>query len=932
MALSQRYITIDLLCVRYRGSIQNGKLTKNRCMKKTWRFIKKIFLWGGFVFLLLITIITILLKIYEKDIKEYALAEINKYLAVQVDVQDIEIAFLSSFPYASLDFQKVIILDNYQTIESNDTLFYAKNLYLNFSLLDIYNENYSVKNIETNKAIIKIKTAKNGEINYNITKPSNDSTKGNFEFAVDKFKLYNVDFEYANIATKQFYSFKLKTAKVKGDFNESEYNLEASSDLFIYQLKTNSFSIINQKNASLDLELSINNDSQTYYFNKGELSIEEMPFKIEGKIKNDFIDLTINGDGIDLDNLSKSILNTSIQVANAYKGEGKVSFNSKIKGPIEKTVMPSISATFAIKNGKITHLEKQLTIQDINIQGSYNNSQPMQPEALRFEKMSMNLLGSHIEGHTTLIDFAVPTFKGKIAGAVNLDNINQFFQIPNIQVLTGLVDFNTTYAIQFKDIQFNPQLFDISDTKGQFNLKNVAYQGLNDNVLYQNINGDIIVNGDDAAAKNISINTQNSDLLLNGALKNFIPFIEGNGPLGLIATLESDYILLNDFLGDNKENSANESNQTTFELTDAISLNLELNVKSLDWDNHKFEQIEGKLLMSSRTLIVQHFNLATLNGSIAGQLKLDNLLKDGNRVEGKFRFNGINVRQLFTEWDNFDQTTITSQNLEGSTKGDIDMVLIFDQFFNILMDKIWVKNNVIISNGTLKELSTMKDITAYMRSNKALRLALNKHINNFEDKLMNIQFETLKNEILIENGRITIPKMDIKSSAMDITLAGWHDFNNNIDYHFGFRFRELKTIPEYTEFGKVEDDGLGWKIYLGMSGSIENPEYSLDKTFRNENIKENIVEEKANVKSILKSELGLFGKDTTVKILKSQKSDAMEFIMYDNDQEIENLNPKKESKKAVGSNKRQTHKFFEKLKAAEAKEKAKQAESIEIEQ
>ncbi|MFK8037403.1 MAG: AsmA-like C-terminal region-containing protein [Crocinitomicaceae bacterium] len=901
-------------------------------MKKVWRFIKKFFLWGGFAFLLLVTIITILLKVYEKDIKEYAVSEINKHLAVKVDVQDIEVAFLSSFPYASLDFQKVIILDNYKTIESDDTLFYAKNLYLSFSLLDIYNENYSVKNIETNQAVVKIKTAKNGEINYNITKARNDSTKSNFEFAVDRFKLYDIYFEYANIATKQFYEFNIKTAKIKGNFNQSEYELKASSDLFIHQLKTNSFSIISQKEASLNLVLNINTDSQIYHFKKGELTIEEMPFKIEGKIKNDFIDLTIDGDGIDLDNLSKSILNNSIEIANAYKGEGKVTFNAKINGPLEKTAMPSISASFAIDDGKVTQIEKQLTITNISIKGSYNNAQPKRPEILKFDQLKMNLLGSHIEGNTNLIDFAVPTFKGEISGLINLDNFNQFFQIPNIDTLTGLVDFHTTYAIQFKDIQFNPHLFDISETKGRFNLKNLAYKGIDDNVLYQNINGDIIVNGDDAAAKNISIHTQNSDLLLNGALKDFIPYIEGVSPLGVIATLESNYILLNDFLGNNKENSNNEKAQTTFELTDAISLNLELNVKSLDWDNHNFKTIEGKLLMVDRSLTVQHFNLSTLNGNISGQLKLDNLLEKGNSIEGKFRFNGINVKQLFAEWDNFDQATVTSENIEGSTKGEIDMALVFDQYFNITMDKIWVKNDVIITNGALKELPIMSDITDYMRTNKALKLALNKHINNFEEKLMNIQFETLKNEILIENGRIVIPKMDIKSSAMDITLAGWHHFNNDIDYHFGFRFRELKTKPEYTEFGKVEDDGLGWKIYLGMSGNIDEPVYSLDKDFRNENVKENMLEEKDNMKAILKSELGLFGKDTTVKAIGKEESKAMEFIMYDEDQEIEVLNPKNETKKMKPKNKKHTNKFFEKLKAAEAKEKASQAESIKIEQ
>jgi hypothetical protein len=902
-------------------------------MKKSWRIIKKTLLWGSFVFLFLVTLITILLKVYEKDIKQYAVEEINKYLAVKVDVQDIEIGFLSSFPYASLDFQKVKILDNYETIESNDTLFYAKNLYLSFSIWDIYNENYKVKNVETNNAVLKIKTASNGEINYNITKPTTDTTSSNFEFAIDLFKLYDLDLEYVNLATKQFYYLTLEKAKVKGNFNETEYVLSAVSDVFIKQLKTNSFSIINEKNAHLDLKLNINTKSQTYHFIKGDLTLEEMPFKITGSVKNDFINLSINGDQIDLDNLSKSILNNSIEMAKAYKGEGQVSFKAKIIGPIESTIMPSISASFSINNGKITQLEKNLTITNINVTGKYNNVQEMKPEALVFDKMSMNLLGSYIEGTTQLVDFAVPTFKGEIKGELDLLSFHEFFHLPDIKTLSGHIVFNTTYAIQFNDIQYNPQIFDISDTRGEFVLKDVAYQGLTDNVLFQKINGEVIINGDDAAARNISIHTQNSDLLLNGALKDFIPFVEGNSPIGLIATLESDYISLNDFLGDNNEHSDGIGEQVTFELTDAISLNLDLDVKELDWENHQYKNIKGKLLMADRKIKIPWFNLTTLGGDIAGNIILDNFLEKGNSIEGKLRFNGINVKELFAEWNNFDQSTILSENISGNAKGQIDIVLVFDQYFNIDMDKIWVDNKIEILNGSLTNLSTMKEITAYMRSNKALKMALNKHINNFENKLMSIQFETLHNDILIENGRINIPKMDIKSSAMDITLAGWHDFDNTIDYHFSFRFRELKTIPEYTEFGKVEDDGLGWKIYLAMSGNIEDPIYSLDKDSRNSTMKENMTAEKSTAKSILKSELGLFKKDTTVKSFDTEKkAKTVEFIMYDNEQEVEDLNPKSDKKKQASGNKRQTNKFFEKLKAAEEKEKTTQKETIKIEQ
>ncbi len=899
-------------------------------MQKTWRILKKVGLWLSLIFLFLIAIITIFLNVYEDDIEQYAVTEINKYLDVKVDVQDIDLTFFSNFPYVSLDFQKVLILDNYETIKSEDTLFYAKNLYLNFNLIDIYKGDYKVKRINTKQAVLKIKTAENGEVNYNIVKPSEDSTQSKFDFEVKQFKLSDFRFQYTNVATRQFYGIDINKGKISGNFSETEYNLKAESGLHINQLKTNSFTLISDKNAELDLEMSINTGSGEYHFTKGDLKIEQMPFHITGLITNKFIDLSITGNQIQLDELSHTILNNSIEIAQKYDSKGEVSFDCSIKGAIEKTSMPAIDASFSIVGGTIKEIEKNLAITDLNVKGIYRNQQGKLKEQLKFSEISMNLLGSHFNGNTEVTDFALPTFKGNLSGQLNLKSFHEFLTLPSVEILTGNIVFNTNYAIQFSDIQYNPGLFNIFNTTGNFKLSDLTYKGVGDNVTYQNINGDIIVNGDDAAAKNISIHTQNSDLLINGALKNFIPFIEGTGQLGLIATLESDYILLDDFLGDNSQNANNTTQQTMFEIPDIINLNLELHVNKFDWDNHQFKQISGKLLMANRVVTIRHFNLKTLQGDIAGNLKISNFLEKGNTVDGKLRFNGINVKSLFKEWDNFDQTSITSQNINGSAKGQIDLLLKFDQYFNIETQKMLVSTNLSIVNGALDNLATMKDITGYMRTNKGLKLALNKHIDDFEAKLMHIQFKELQNNIIIKNGKINIPKMNIYSSAMDLTLSGWHDFNNEIDYHFSFRFRELKTIPEYTEFGKVEDDGLGWRIYLSMYGPLDDPNYKLDKDERKATRKENIAEEKATFKSIMKTEIGLYAKDTSVKVMEKEQQDAIEFIMYDEGEEPDLVPPSNEKRKRVTPNKKQTNKFFEKLKQAELQEAEK--ETIEIEQ
>jgi hypothetical protein len=893
-------------------------------MNKLFHLIKRITFWIFFVLLFLVTLTTVLSKIYEDDIEQYAITEINKHIITEVKIRDIDFSILSNFPYASLNFQHVLIKDAYEKIESDDTLLYAKNLYLNFNILDIINEDYNVRNISIKEGILKIKTTSRGDVNYNITKPSIDTSASNFTFALKQLSTEDLKFEFSNIATKQFYKLLINEADFEGNFSETEFNLKASSKLHIEKLKTNSFSLIKNKAARLNLDLHINTLTQTYTFNTGDLSIEKMPFQITGQVNSKQLDIKIKGENIKLDELTKSLLNNTIDVSNNYESYGNVNFTATIKGEVAKTQMPSIKANFDIKNGKIKSLEKNLSVTNLNIEGRYQNKQPKQKELLEFKNISLQLLKSTFSGSTKITDFKTPTFNGSIKGHLDLASFHDFFKFENVEQLTGIIDINTAYSIQFSDIEYNPSKFNLENTHGDLTLKNITFKSSDNPIKFNNISGDLVLKGNDAGTKNLSIKTDNSDLVLNGAIKNLIPFIEGTGTLGVIASIESKKLDINEFINSAPHNKKIVT-QKPFELPKKLHINIDLNVEELIWQTHNFKKIRGKFILANQAVNIKYFNLQTLQGAVSGNLKLDNLLEKGNSIEGQIKLTDINVKLLFADWNNFNQTAITDKNLTGTLSGDIDLLLFFDQYFTLIDDKMFAKTNFKINNGAITRMETMLSITEFMRSNKTLKLMLNKHIDKFETKLLNLTFEELSNTLEIKNRKLYIPKMTIKSNALDVNLSGWHDFDNNIDYHFSFRFRELKSDLNESEFGIIEDDGLGWKIFLNMDGQLDDPTYSIDKGEMKATFKENITEEKQTMKSVLKSEFGLFKKDSTVKQMKSDpKNEAFEFIIYEEENDTQ---VKTDSLSRKSRNKKHSNKLFEKLKQKSIEEQEVEDES-----
>ena len=100
-----------------------------------------------------------------------------------------------------------------------------------------------------------------------------------------------------------------------------------------------------------------------------------------------------------------------------------------------------------------------------------------------------------------------------------------------------------------------------------------------------------------------------------------------------------------------------------------------------------------------------------------------------------------------------------------------------------------------------------------------------------------------------------------------------------------------------------------------MSGPLDNPTFALDNEQRKNDLKENMAQENQTIKSMLKTEFGLFKNDSTVQKVNSNQK-QVEFIFYDEEEEEIN-----DSIKAKEKNKGKSWKIFDKLKQDNKKEK-----------
>ena len=205
---------------------------------------------------------------------------------------------------------------------------------------------------------------------------------------------------------------------------------------------------------------------------------------------------------------------------------------------------------------------------------------------------------------------------------------------------------------------------------------------------------------------------------------------------------------------------------------------------------------------------------------------------------------------------------------------EVEMQAAWRPGFIFAEEELKVKSHLIIEKGELMQFKPLE--------------SLSNHVS-IED-LKEVKFSTLENTIEIDNKVITIPTMEIKSSALSVFLSGTHTFEQEIDYSIKLLLSELlsntlrkKNTTINNEFGEVNKDGqIFTTVYLKMTGNTDDPKISFDGLKIKESIQESIGAEIETIKTIIKEDI--------LKIEESSKENGQDVIIEWEDED--EYNPK----------------------------------------
>ncbi|TXB67134.1 hypothetical protein FRY74_02810 [Vicingus serpentipes] len=858
------------------------------------RLLKRILIVFSVLLVLILGTGIVISSIYEEDVKSYMLSKINERLNTRIDVKEINFSVLKKFPYASLEFNDVSA-DEVTKNEKKGTLFSAQSVYLQFNIIDIINKNYIIKKINVENGLLNIKIDKKGNNNYQVWKAVSDSSNHNFNLALSSLQFKNFTFYTLNEYKNLDFSIEAKTIDLTGNFSAVKYKLTTTADLFVNQFNEAGQSVLKNKSINVNTTFSVNQEENLYEIKEGELSIENLSFDLIGNLKETEngtnLNLKINANNIQIEDAFSLFPESEKKKLLTYKSKGVISFESTIIGELSTQHTPNIEADFEIKNGTITEVNSNISLSKINTKGSFSNGKGKKNNTTKLSLSEFNSVfgAGKISGNYTITNFTNPYIEFNSEANIDLNQARDFFKIDTLETAIGLLDINIKYSGYIKELN-NIQAQDLQklNAKGNAELKNADFKLVNHSVTFEQLNGAFQFNNNNIEIDSLNGKLNGNNFNVNGKFNNLLAFIFlQNEPLTVYGTIEASKLVLDELLL--KDESATKDSIYTLSLPNNITFKCVTAIDTFTFRRFKATDVKGHLNLSNSVLSASNVSFKAMKGQISNANFVLNA-SELNRITmtSSAQIDDIDINQLFFEFENFGQEYFVQENIKGRATSTIQFASLWDSHLTLNKDLLYVLADLTIKNG---ELIDYKPI-----------LAMSKYIE--VDELQHIKFSNLSTQIEIKNQLISIPKTFIRSSALDVDVAGTHSFDNKIDYQFRVLmsdviWRKAKSKKkENTEFGYIEDDREGkMSLYLRMTGTVDDYKIGYDSKGVKEKWKQDLKEEKKTVKQLLNNEFGWFKKDSTInEPIDEKPKDSGLQIEWEEDEDAKTDDNKKEDR------------------------------------
>jgi len=853
---------------------------KSRSSKGILRQIRN-FLAGAILFLIAALATFVVMLSTDKDkIRGMLIAELNRRANTEFSAGDLHFSVIKDFPMATFRFEDVLVMEPAH-IARPDTLTFASSVALSFNLLDFFRGEFNIRRLTLEDGMVFPKVDQHGAVNYRLWQNNtNDNTSG-IHFDIRRIDLQNLHAKYLDKAQNQLVDIEVHHMRLYLKTSHPQLQFTAEGTFTSRNMQLNSTHFPENIFVDTKLEASIGKKSDLRIADT-QVKIFDHPLYIHGDLQIErgktYADMHVSVQDLHTESLIEDLPTSWRQHIKPYQLTGRLDSDIHISGALDDWQTPEILASYQVRQGQIKLPAQNLAAELIALEGTFaKNAHSAFPSSrITIHQLKASSDETELTGNLSLRNLKTPEISFEVAARVSPEKLAALFPHESLTHYRGQVVMDIEFAGSMSQHdQFTREDLLAARLSGEVTLEDVGFIVNNNTVLpYHQINAHLVFRDNNLHMNSLYGKAGSSDFAVSGVMHNVLPYLFLDGEQAVIqAQLQSRHINMDEILQDQTQEA---DTIYRLQLPSRLQLLMQAEVGDFQFREFRAAKVQGQARISERQFFADHLEFQTMGGEVTLEGLVDGRPEDHIHISCQAKLSDVDIHQLFFQTGNFGQTGIRHDHIHGRVTADLHFSSQWSPELDIDWSSMQTSASLTIEEGKLIDYHPLIALGRYIRTSD----------------LSNVHFSTLENEIHIQNREITIPQMEIASSALDLQLSGKHTFDNEIDYRLQVllsdvlarEHRERRNPQE--QYGDIMDDGLHTTLFLQLSGDFNNPRFSYDHRGARDQWKDNLREEKENLRRILREEFRFLSRDAEEDTTEQsntkerlQKQEAGEFII-----------------------------------------------------
>jgi hypothetical protein len=830
--------------------------------KKKKSFIKRLLKWTGILFLLLIILAIVLPYFFKDEIVQFIEDEAEKHLNAELEIGEVNLSFISTFPDFVLEIQNLSLTGVGQF--EGDTLFGTKKLEVALNLSSVlFGDSYEINRFHLSEPNINVLVTKEGIPNYDIYKAdstetadeSSETEPAPFKMALSEYVIENGSLMYSDSSM----AFDLILTELNhsgsGDFTLEELVLKTKTTASSVTVRYDGVNYIEGVIAEIECDIKMNLTTFMFEFQENIAKLNELEVGFDGwfQMADEFYDMDISFEA--KDSKFKSLLSMIPGVYSPDFGEmktdGTIGFSGKVYDKYSDNSMPGFEIGLNVENAYFQYPNLPEKVSDINIVTSIKRGPG--PD---LDNLVIDVQKAHLEFAENFIDAKMnltkpmsdPNFRGEVKSHIDLAKMVAVIPMDEGDQYEGVIDSEIHFKGQMSSIM--EERYEEFEASGSVGIQNVKYT--TSMLLYDvNVsNAKMNFNPQQIVLESFDSKIGDSDISADGVINNYLKYAFYGDPLEGTFNITSTYINLDELMDFGEEESVAiptsvEAEAIPYEvipLPENVNFDLNATVNEIRYDSMSVRNVTGNINLANSVARLNDVKLELLGGKLSLTGLYDTKNPSKPNVALNLGIDHFDIGETAKYFNTIDQLVPIANKCTGFFSSKMK--------FNSQVDQYWMPvYSTIFGDG---DLFTKK---VYVEGFEPLnKLAKAVKI----DRLSKQTIQDVQCFFKIIDGKIHVEPFDVKLGKIKSTVAGNTSFEQDINYVMNMSIPRSELGAGANNFieglaAQAADKGINVNlsdiipVHVKIFGKVTDPKITTDIQEQGkdimDDIKEQIIEE-----------------------------------------------------------------------------------------